>query len=175
MPSEPIPLERDVEQERLDYARVLPEALQAMRGLERVVDASGLEPRLRELVKIRASQLNGCAYCLDMHTKDAVALGEDPQRLHLVAAWREAPVFTDRERAALAWTEAMTLIAETGAPRAAYAWMASEFTPQEQVALTLAIIAINGWNRLAVGFRVPAGDYVSHRHAEDRQVSGVAS
>lgn len=162
-------VERDVERERLAYGRVLPDAVKAMEGLERVVDASGLEPRLRELVKIRASQLNGCAYCLDMHTKDATAIGEDPQRMHMVAAWREAPVFSDRERAALAWTEALTMIAETGAPREVYAWVASEFDPEEQVALTLAIIAINGWNRLAVGFRVPAGEYVSHRHAEDRR------
>lgn len=175
MPSEPFPFEREVEQERLAYGRVLPEAVQAMQALERVVDAGGLEPFLRELVKVRASQLNGCAYCLDMHTKDAMAIGEDPQRLHMVAAWRESPVFSARERAALAWTEAMTMIAETGAPRDVYAWMASEFAPEEQVALTLAIIAINGWNRLAVGFRVPAGGYVSRRHADDRQTMEVAS
>lgn len=159
-------MERDVEPTRLAYAEALPEAVRAMQGLERVVDASTLEPRLRELVKIRASQLNGCAYCLDMHTKDAIAMGEDPQRLHLVAAWREAPTFDARERAALAWTESLTLIAETGAPQDDYEWIASQFDPAEQVALTLAIVAINGWNRLAVGFRNPVGGYVSHRHID---------
>jgi AhpD family alkylhydroperoxidase len=136
-----------------------------MTELERVIDASGLEPKLRELVKLRASQINGCAYCVDMHTKDARAIGEDEQRLHMVAVWREAPVFTTRERAALAWTEALTLLSETMAPDDVYEAMASEFDPTEQVALTLAIVAINGWNRLAVGFRQPVGAYVSHRHA----------
>jgi AhpD family alkylhydroperoxidase len=134
-----------------------------MTELERVVDASSLEPKMRELIKIRASQINGCAYCVDMHTKDALAMGEDPQRLHLVEVWREAPVFSPRERAALAWTEALTLLPQTGAPDDVYDEVARQFTPAEQVALTLAIIAINGWNRLAVGFRQPVGAYVSHR------------
>jgi len=149
---------------RLDYRAALPEAVRAMNGLEQVVELSNLEPRLRELVKLRASQLNGCAYCVDMHTKDARAIGEDEQRLHLVAVWREAPFFTPRERAALGWTEALTLLGETAAPDAAYETMAHEFDPVEQVALTLAIIAINGWNRLAIGFRQPVGSYVSSRH-----------
>lgn len=149
---------------RLDYSQVLPAASTAMGGLERVVDASGLEPQLRELVKLRASQINGCAFCVDMHTKDARASGEDEQRLDLVAVWREAPVYTPRERAALAWTEALTLLSETGAPDDAYAAIEREFDPADQVALTLAIVAINGWNRLAVGFRQPVGAYVSHRH-----------
>ena len=149
---------------RLDYRTTLPEASQAMSALERVVSSSTLEPELRELVKLRASQINGCAYCVDMHTKDARAMGEDEQRLHLVSVWREAPSLTDRERAALAWTEALTLLPETGAPDETYEAMAAEFDPAEQVALTLAIIAINGWNRLAVGFRQPVGSYVSHRH-----------
>jgi AhpD family alkylhydroperoxidase len=149
---------------RLDYGRVLPEATRAMQGLEDVVKASTLEPKLRELVKLRASLINGCAYCVDMHTKDAVAIGEDEQRLHFVSVWQEAPVFSARERAALAWTDALTRIADTGAPDDAYAAVAREFDPAEQVARTLAIIAINGWNRLSVGFRTPAGSYVSHRH-----------
>jgi AhpD family alkylhydroperoxidase len=157
---------KDVEPQRLDYGRTLPAATQALQGLERVVEASTLEPTLRELVKLRASQINGCAFCVDMHTKDAIAIGEDPQRLHLVAVWREAPGFTPRERAALAWTEALTLISQTGAPADVYDWLATEFDPAEQVALTLGIIAINGWNRLAIGFRVPAGEYVSHRHPD---------
>jgi AhpD family alkylhydroperoxidase len=156
---------------RLDYRTELPDAIGAMSGLERVVESSTLEPRLLELVKVRASQINGCAYCLDMHTKDAVAIGEDEQRLHLVAAWCEAPVFTPRERAALAWTEALTLLPETGAPDDVYEAIAREFDPAEQVALTLAIVAINGWNRLAVGFRRPVGSYVSARHPEPAAVS----
>ena len=132
-------------------------------GLERVADASSLEPLLRELVKVGASQINGCAHCLDMHTKDAVAIGETEQRLHLFVARREAPLFTSRERAALAWTEALTRLPETGAPDDAYdAAMAAEFSSAEQVVLTLAIVAINGWNRLAVGFRSPVGGYDSH-------------
>jgi AhpD family alkylhydroperoxidase len=147
---------------RLDYRHVLPEASRAMVGLEHVVDASTLEPALRELVKLRASQINGCAWCVDMHTKDATAMGEDPQRLHLTAVWREAPVFSPRERAALAWTEALTLLPDTAAPDDVYEQMAALFGPEEQVALTLAIIAINGWNRLAVGFRQPVGHYVPH-------------
>jgi len=151
---------------RLDYRVVLPETMDAMRQLERVVEASTLEPALRELVKLRASQMNGCAYCVDMHTKDARAMGEDEQRLHLVAVWREAPVFSARERAALAWTEALTLLSETGAPDDVHAEVARRFSPEEQVALTLAIVAINGWNRLAVGFRQPVGGYVSHRHRQ---------
>ena len=151
---------------RLDYGRALPEASRAMQGLEDVVKASTLEPKLRELVKLRASLINGCAYCVDMHTKDAVAIGEDEQRLHFVSVWHEAPVFSPRERAALAWTDALTRIADGGAPDDVYAAVAREFDPAEQVALTLAIIAINGWNRLAVGFRTPAGSYVSHRHPE---------
>lgn len=154
----------EVEPQRLDYGRTLPEATQAMQGLERVVETSTLEPALRELIKLRASQINGCAYCVDMHIKDAIALGEDEQRLHRVAVWRESPGFTSRERAALAWTESLTLIAQTGAPYDVYEEIAAEFDAVERVALTLAIIAINGWNRLAVGFRTTAGHYVSRRH-----------
>ena len=151
---------------RLDYRTELPDAIEAMSGLEKVVESSTLEPLLLELVKQRASQINGCAYCLDMHTKDAVAIGEDEQRLHLLAVWREAPFYTPRERAVLAWTEALTLLPETGAPDDVYAAIAREFDPPEQVALSLAIVAINGWNRLAVDFRRPVGSYVSHRHPE---------
>jgi len=144
---------------------VLPEATRALQGLERVVAESTLEEPLRELVRLRASQINGCAHCVDMHVKDALAIGEDPQRLHLVAVWRESPGFSPRERAALNWTESLTLLPETGAPDEDYAWLASEFDEAERVALTLAIVAINGWNRLAVGFRNPAGEYVSRRRA----------
>ena len=149
---------------RLDYGRTVPAAMRAMRTLEDVVEASELEPELMELVKLRASQINGCAYCVDMHTKDARALGEEERRLHLVAVWRDTDVFTPRERAALAWTEALTRLSETrNAPDNVYEAVAALFDPAEQVALTLGIVAINGWNRLNVGFRRPAGGYVSRR------------
>jgi AhpD family alkylhydroperoxidase len=146
---------------RIDYPNVLPEAIQAMSGLERVVHGGPLEPELLELVKMRASQLNGCAYCLDMHSKDARARGESEQRLYVLAAWREAPFYSERERAALAWTEALTLLPETGAPDETYAEVEQAFDEEEIVALTLAIVAINGWNRFAVGLRSPVGGYVS--------------
>jgi AhpD family alkylhydroperoxidase len=146
---------------RIDYRTVAPEALQAMLGLERVVHDSALEPGLLELVKMRSSQLNGCAYCLDMHSKDARARGESEQRLHVLAAWREAPFYGERERAALAWCEALTLLPQTGAPDDVYAELERVFDQEEIVALTLAIVAINGWNRFAVGLRSSVGDYVS--------------
>lgn len=144
---------------RVDYRNVFPAALKAMRGLEEAVHASTLEPELLELVKVRASQLNGCGYCLDMHTKDAEAMGVTAQRLHLVAAWQEAPMYSRRERAALSWCETLTLIAATGAPDDAYEEVTAHFSPEEVVALTLAVVAINGWNRLAVGLRSPVGSY----------------
>jgi AhpD family alkylhydroperoxidase len=146
---------------RLDYRKTFPAALHAMLGLEDAVHGSTLEPELLELVKMRASQLNGCAYCLDMHSKDARARGESEQRLHVLAAWREAPFFSDRERAALAWCEALTLLSQTGAPDEVYRQVEEQFDGQELVALTLAIVAINGWNRFAVGFRAEVGGYVS--------------
>lgn len=148
---------------RIEYAKELPEAINAMRGLQDVVNSSGLEPMLLELVKLRASQINGCAYCIDMHSKDAIAIGEDPQRLHVLAAWREAPFYSPRERAALGWCESLTLLPETAAPDDVYEAAAAEFLPRELVALTTAIVAINGWNRFAVGFRAPVGSYVSRR------------
>lgn len=148
---------------RVDYRTAMPEAVEAMLALQKVVDGSGLEPKLLELVKLRASQINGCAYCLDMHSKDAAAIGEDPQRMHVLAAWREAPFYSDRERAALAWCEALTLLPSSGAEDDVYKQIAAQFSPREQVALTAAIVAINGWNRFAVGFRSPVGTYVSRR------------
>jgi len=134
-----------------------------MLGLEKAVHESGLNPRILELVKIRASQINGCARCLEMHTKDARALGEEQDRLDLVAAWPEAGCFSERERAALAWCEALTLIAATGAPEEVYDAVARHFQATEIAALTVAITTINAWNRLNVGLRVPAGGYVSTR------------
>jgi AhpD family alkylhydroperoxidase len=145
---------------RVDYYEVHPAAMRAMLGLEHAVHAGPLEPSLLELVKVRASQLNGCAHCVEMHTKDARAGGESDDRLHLVAVWREAPVFSERERAALAWAEELTLVAQTGASDSAYEAVAAVFSDEELVALTLAIVAINGWNRFAVGFRAPVGNYV---------------
>ncbi|MGH9169547.1 MAG: carboxymuconolactone decarboxylase family protein [Acidimicrobiales bacterium] len=143
----------------VDYRHVYPEAMKAMLGLEAAVHASSLEAELLELVKVRSSQLNGCGYCLDMHTKDAAAMGITPQRLHLVAAWKEAPVYSERERAALAWCEALTLLASSGAPDDVYDEVAKHFEQEEIVALTLAVVAINGWNRFAVGLHSPVGSY----------------
>jgi AhpD family alkylhydroperoxidase len=152
---------------RLNWTKILPGGAEALRELERVVDTSSLEPLLCELIKVRASQINQCAFCLDMHTKDARSLGESEQRLYLVASWRETALYSPRERAALAWTEALTLLPELGAPDAVYAGVAEVFTQEEQVALTLAIVAINAWNRLAVGFATPAGGYVSRLRPPD--------
>jgi AhpD family alkylhydroperoxidase len=146
---------------RLDYKRVAPGALQAMSGVEQYVSHSGLERSLLELVKIRASQLNGCAYCLDMHTKDARAAGETEQRIYLLSAWHEAPFYTPRERAALAWPEAVTEIAADGVGDAIYESVCAEFNDKEIVDLTMAVIAINGWNRLAITFRSAVGSYVA--------------
>jgi AhpD family alkylhydroperoxidase len=132
-----------------------------MLGFQKVVDKSGIDHKLLELIKIRASQINGCAHCLDMHTKDAIALGESEQRIHLLTAWREAPFYSDRERAALAWCEVLTQISEFGAPEEIYNEVKDLFSPIEQVELTLAIVTINSWNRLAVGFKSEVGGYVS--------------
>ena len=147
--------------QRLDYKTASPEAFKAMLAMETQVHRSGLDESLLELVKTRASQINGCAWCLDMHTKDARARGEIEQRLYLIPAWREAPCYTDRERAALAWTEAVTQIAAEGMPDAVYDEARHHFDEKALVDLTLAIIAINGWNRLNVAFRTRVGDYVS--------------
>ena len=131
----------------------------AMLNLQKEVSASGLEHSLLELLKIRASQINGCAYCIDMHTKDARALGETEQRIYALSAWHEAPFYTARERAALGWTESVTRVADTHVPDDVYVEVRGEFSEPELVALTFALVAINGWNRLCVAFRVPAGTY----------------
>ena len=141
--------------QRLNYATEAPQAYQAMLELDRFVRGSGLAKPLLELMKVRASQINGCAYCLDMHTKDARAAGESEQRLHMLAAWREAPVYSERERVALAWTEEVTRLGPNGVPDDQYAEAQGLFTGPELVNLTMAVIAINGWNRLAVTFRSP--------------------
>ena len=144
---------------RIDAPAVAPEAYRAMLGLEKYLHGCGLESSLLDLIRMRASQINGCAYCLDMHSKDARAAGETEQRLYLLDAWREAPFYSERERAALAWTEALTLIAEGHATDADYEEARRQFNEKELVDLSLAIIAINGWNRLAIGFRSKVGAY----------------
>jgi AhpD family alkylhydroperoxidase len=137
---------------RTDIYAAAPDLMKAWYAFSMQVEGSGLEKNLLELVKIRASQINGCANCLNMHTFDARKEGESEQRLHLLAAWEEAPCYTDRERAALAWTEHLTEIATKRAPDAVYAALDAQFSKEEQAKLTMAIIVINGWNRLAVGF-----------------------
>ncbi len=146
-------------QQRLSYSKVSPEGTDILQMLERYVKSSGLESDLLELVKLRASQINGCAYCIDMHTKDARTHGESEQRLYGVGAWHEAPFYSDRERAALAWTEAVTRVGETHVPDEVYAEVRKHFSEKELVDLTFAIIAINSWNRLAISFRTLAGSY----------------
>ena len=144
---------------RIEYRKVAPGAMEAMSGLERYVASSDLERSLLELVKLRASQINGCAYCIDMHTKDARARGESEQRLYALSAWRETPFYSERERAALAWTEAVTLVADGQVPDEVYEQVRQQFSEKELVDLTLAVVAINGWNRLAISFRTVPGTY----------------
>ena len=139
--------------ERLNGYKASPDAYQAILGLQAYVNECGLDHSLMELVKIRASQINGCAYCLHMHTRDARKAGESEERLHLLAAWRESPLFTEKERAALAWTEALTLVAETQAPDEVYEGLLPHFSGKEIVDLSTAIGTINVWNRLAIGVR----------------------
>jgi AhpD family alkylhydroperoxidase len=138
---------------RLNPFAAAPAAMQAWLDYGKGLLANGLEESLMELIKIRASQINGCAHCLDMHTKDARKYGETEQRLYLLDAWRESSLYSQRERAALEWTEALTLLPQTHAPDDAYRALQSQFSPEEQVKLTLLIVAINGWNRIQVGFR----------------------
>ena len=151
-------------QPRLDFAKVPPEAMQAVYGLQRYVDRCGLDPALLELVKLRASQINGCAYCVDMHTKDARARGETEQRLYALVVWRETPFFTDRERAALEWTEAVTLVSRDQVPDEVYASVRRHFDEKDVVDLTMAVAAINVWNRLAISFRAVVGSYQPAKH-----------
>ncbi len=150
---------------RLRYATASPDAYQAMLSLEKFIRGCGLPHPLLELVKLRASQINGCAFCLDMHWKDARAAGETEERLYMLDAWEEATVYTPRERAALALTEAVTRVAETHVPDAVYEEARRHFSEAELVDLTLAIVTINGWNRLAVSFRSEPGSYEPRRRA----------
>jgi AhpD family alkylhydroperoxidase len=145
---------------RIDFTKYLSSNLgRSMLALSAASQASGLERSLLELVRMRASQINQCAYCIDMHTKDARAHGETEQRLYALSAWRETPFYTDRERAALDWTEAVTLLGESHVPNEVFARARQHFDESEMVALTFAVVVINSWNRLAVSFRVPVGTY----------------
>ncbi|QDC10425.1 carboxymuconolactone decarboxylase family protein [Oceanicola sp. D3] len=137
---------------RVDITTAAPKLMTEWLKLSNTVEAAGLDPALCELVKLRASQINGCANCLNMHSFAASGQGETPQRLHLLPAWEDAPCYTPRERAALAWTDHLTQVSTRRAPKAVYAALAAEFDPAEQVTLTMLINVINGWNRLAIGF-----------------------
>jgi AhpD family alkylhydroperoxidase len=151
--------------QRINYAEVGRGAVRAMYGLEAYLAECGLEPSLLHLLKFRVSQINGCAYCLDMHSKDLRAAGETEQRLYLLDAWRESPFYTERERAALAWAEAVTLVTEGHVPVEVYEQARAQFGEEELVNLTLAVVAINGWNRLSIAFRVTPGGYQPSSHA----------
>jgi AhpD family alkylhydroperoxidase len=150
---------KEIDMMRIDYKQASPGAFQAMLGMEQYARGCGLELPLLELVKTRVSQINGCAYCLDMHTKDARAAGETEQRLYLLPAWRETSFYSPRERAALAWAEAVTQMASQDVSDAIYEQVRQQFDEKALVDLTLAIVAINGWNRLAVSFRSDVGSY----------------
>ena len=144
---------------RLDPRKIAPDAMKAMSNLHAYVAKCGLEHGLLELVKLRASQMNRCAWCMDMHTKELRAAGETEQRLYLISAWRECPFYSERERAALAWTEALTKLTDGDVPDAVFETARAQFSEEELVKLTLAIVAINGANRINVGFRAVPGDY----------------
>jgi AhpD family alkylhydroperoxidase len=157
---------------RIEFARLEPKVVQSLIGLVAHVERSGLEPKLLHLVMMRASQINGCAPCLDMHSKDARAAGETEQRLYGLSAWRETPYYSERERAALEWTEALTLVAESHAPDDVYEAVRARFTESETANLTFAIALINVWNRLNVGLRQVAGDYRPGMYRQDQAAAG---
>jgi AhpD family alkylhydroperoxidase len=159
---------------RIEYAKTAPEVREAMMGLERHVHETTLDPLLLELVKVRASLINGCAYCADMHTKVARSRGETEQRLYAVSLWKETPFYSERERAALAWTEAVTLVSIDHVPDDVFALARQQFTEKELVELTLAIVAINGWNRLAIAFRTVPGTFQLRARPSAGEVVGAA-
>jgi AhpD family alkylhydroperoxidase len=146
-------------QTRLDYSKAAPGSVQAMYKLRKFSEGSGLERPLLELMKTRVSQINGCAFCIDVHTKDASAAGETEQRLYGLSAWREAPYYSERERAALAWAEVVTNMPQVNESDAEYEAARAQFSAEELIKLTVVVIAINGWNRLAITFRTEAGEY----------------
>ncbi len=150
---------------RLDAYKIAPQTVQAMLTLETQLRKNGLEASLIHLIKLRASQINGCTYCMHMHASEALKDGERDIRLHVLAGWRESPLFSERERAGLAWTEALTLVAQTHAPDDDYAQLNGHFSPEEQVQLTAMIGMINSWNRLAVGFRFVHPVQMANTHA----------
>jgi AhpD family alkylhydroperoxidase len=157
---------------RIEYRKVAPQAVQALWTVERYARGCTLEPTLLELVKLRASMINGCAYCVDMHSKDARTLGESEQRLYALSVWREAPFFTPAERAALAWTEAVTEVSAGHASDEVYRLAREHFDERQLVDLTMVIIAINSWNRLAIAFRAIAGTYEpAKQHSAGSEVS----
>lgn len=149
---------------RIDFKKLAPDVVEAMRGLEECVSGSGLNKLLLELVYLRASQINGCAQCLDVHTKKLRAAGDSEQRLYLLSAWRESPFYSERERAALAWTEAVTQIEQSQVPDETYNFVRQNFSEKELVYLTLAVITINGLNRLHVSMRTVPGSYQVPSH-----------
>ena len=148
-----------MEKQRINYSKSAPDAIKGLMEIENYVKESGLDLTIFELVKYRASQMNGCAYCMDMHTKDARAAGESEQRLYVLSAWREVDFYTEKEKSALAWTEALTLVSQNDVPNSLYEDLKHHFDEKEIIALTMAIISINGWNRLAIAFKTPAGHY----------------
>ncbi|HUH36604.1 MAG TPA: carboxymuconolactone decarboxylase family protein [Spongiibacteraceae bacterium] len=150
--------------QRLDYKKANPAALQGMFQIEKYLARPEQDRLLYELVRLRASQINGCAYCIDMHTKDARMAGETEQRLYALTAWKEAPFYSERERAALAWTDALTRVSEHEISDALYKQVHAYFDDAELVALTMAIVVINGWNRLAIGLGAVPGSYVPQQH-----------
>jgi AhpD family alkylhydroperoxidase len=168
-----LPLE---DEPRIRYGKAAPQALKVMRDMQDYVDRLPFPRNLLELVKIRASRINGCDYCLDMHSKDARALGQSEERIRVLDGWRESNCYSDVEKAALEWTEAVTLVSDTHVPREVYDRVRQHFEEKELVELTLAIIAINAWNRLSIAFRYPKpGSYVSHvSNNRDKQVTAVA-
>jgi AhpD family alkylhydroperoxidase len=144
---------------RIDYLQIEPSGFKAMMALQTYVNNSAIEPAFLGLVQLRASQINGCAFCIDMHTREARLHGETEQRLYALTAWAETPFYSERERAALAWTEAVTLVADGHVPDPAFASARAHFSEKELVDLTLAVVAINGWNRLSIAFRPVPGTY----------------
>ena len=154
---------------RLEYAKYAHEPLRSLYAIERYLHDSGIDVKLLDMLKLRASQINGCAFCIDMHWKDARAAGETEQRLYGLSAWRESPYYTERERAALEWVEAVTLVSETHVPDEVYTRLRTQFSEKESVDLTLAVAMINLWNRVAISFRVEPGLY------QAKQTSAAAS
>ncbi len=162
-------------EQRISYNKIAPDGVEILRSLEKYVNNSGLEPSLLELVRIRASQINSCAYCIDMHTKDARNRGESEQRLYGLSAWRETPFYSERERAALAWTEAVTRMDIDQVPDEVYSEARKHFNERELIDLTFAIVAINSWNRLAISFRTLPGSYLPDHPVTKRETSEVIS